>query len=113
MQFVIVSQLMFIILIQPNAMPCIVKVKIFALVNKKLLNNLEIFILGPCKKGEILALPPKKSVPKCERNTCLDNMVRFRGRCSRLNENGGCPYHLKLQVNSNNLKIRFYKIRCL
>lgn len=32
-------------------------------------------------------------------------MVRFRGRCSRLNESGGCPHQLKVQVNATSLQL--------
>lgn len=52
-----------------------------------------------------MVLPAKKSVPECKRNTCGEKQVLFRNRCSRLNENGNCPNHLKLQINATSLEL--------
>jgi hypothetical protein len=50
-------------------------------------------------------LPQKKLVPECQRNRCPENNVFYLNRCARLNENSGCPRHLKLQINATSLDI--------
>jgi hypothetical protein len=50
-------------------------------------------------------LPTKKSVPVCQRNRCPENQVYYLNRCARLNENGGCPRHLRLQINATSLDL--------
>ncbi|KAG5670962.1 hypothetical protein PVAND_001191 [Polypedilum vanderplanki] len=65
-----------------------------------------VYTQGPCKNNEILIMPPKKTIPKCQRNTCVGTKVSFRGRCVTLNTNEGCPStHLFSQVNATSLQL--------
>lgn len=65
----------------------------------------QVYEQGPCKNGEVLILPLKKPSPKCMRNQCVGKKVYFKGRCVNLNENGGCPKHLVVQIDSTTLQL--------
>lgn len=39
------------------------------------------------------------------RNQCIGKKVYFKGRCVNLNENGGCPKHLIVQIDSTSLQL--------
>lgn len=62
-------------------------------------------IQGPCKNGELLILPPKKSTPICTRTKCSGKQVPFNNKCVNLNENTGCPKHLVVQIDSSTLQL--------
>lgn len=50
-------------------------------------------------------MQPKKASPKCIRNTCSGKKVLFNRKCVNLNENGGCPKHLIVQIDSTSLQL--------
>lgn len=69
----------------------------------------EAYRQGPCKTEEYLIVDKAGRVI-CQSNPCkLDAMVRFRGRCNKLERSNGCPMkdELKgiLKVNATTIKL--------